>query len=81
MSTLSVQSTSGTITQMLLAAALSEASPDEAAYRLALRELPSHRVEALGVLRRHPDWNTPNFCSKCSPAELGYCRCEIACNE
>lgn len=68
-------------TQKLLAAALSEATPDEADYRLALRALPSHRIEALTVLRRHPDWNTPNFCSKCSPAGLGYCRCEIACNE
>jgi hypothetical protein len=67
-------------TQKLLAAALMEAQPDEAAYRLALRELPTHRIEALTVLRRHPDWNTPNFCSKCSPA-LSYCRCEIACNE
>lgn len=69
------------ITQQLLAAALMEAQPDETAYRLALRELPSHRIEALGVLRRHPDWDTPNFCSKCSPAGFGYCRCEIACNE
>ena len=67
-------------TQKLLAAALMEAAPDEAAYRLALRELPSRRIEALAVLRRHPDWDTPNFCSKCSPA-LSYCRCEIACNE
>lgn len=29
----------------------------------------------------HPDWNTPNWCSKCSPADIGYCRCEIASNE
>lgn len=29
----------------------------------------------------HPDWGTPNWCSKCSPLNLGYCRCEIACNE
>jgi hypothetical protein len=75
------QSASGTITQRLLAAALMDASPGEADYRLALRELSSHRIEALGVLRRHSDWGTPNFCSKCSPAGLGYCRCEIACNE
>lgn len=73
--------TQATTKQTLLAAALMDAEPDEATYRLALRELPFHRIEALGVLRRHPDWNTPNFCSKCSPAGIGYCRCEIACNE
>lgn len=67
--------------QILLGAALSEARPNEAEYRLALRELPTHRIEALTVLRRHPDWDTPNFCTKCSPADFGYCRCEIACNE
>ena len=67
--------------QKLLAAALMEAAPDEAAYRLALKELPNHRIEALTVLRRHPDWDTPNFCSKCSPAGSGCCYCEIACNE
>lgn len=67
--------------QILLGAALCEARPTESEYRLALRELPAHRVEALTVLRRHPDWDTPNFCSKCSPADIGYCRCEIASNE
>lgn len=70
-----------TASQILLGAALSEAEPSEAEYRLALREMPTHRVEALTVLRRHPDWDTPNFCTKCSPAGFGYCRCEIACNE
>ena len=68
-------------TQKLLAAALCESQPDEATYRLALSSLTTNHAEALTVLRRHPDWDTPNFCSKCSPAGLGYCRCEIACNE
>jgi hypothetical protein len=31
--------------------------------------------------RLHPDYGTPNYCSVCSPKGLGYCRCEIACNE
>lgn len=29
----------------------------------------------------YPDWGTPNWCPKCSPADIGYCRCEIASNE
>lgn len=29
----------------------------------------------------HPDWNTPNWCPRCSPKNQGYCSCEIACNE
>ena len=31
--------------------------------------------------RLHPDYGTPNWCHICSPKGLGYCRCEIACNE
>ena len=29
----------------------------------------------------HPDFGTPNWCAKCSPLGIGYCRCEIASNE
>lgn len=38
-----------------------------------------HRAQK--ILESHPDWGTPNWCSTCTPAGLGYCRCEIACNE
>jgi hypothetical protein len=31
--------------------------------------------------RLHPDYGTPNWCRICSPQGLGYCRCEVACNE
>lgn len=31
--------------------------------------------------KHHPDYGTPNWCSKCSPKGIGYCRCEVASNE
>jgi len=37
--------------------------------------------EIENLSRAHPDWNTPNWCNKCTPKGIGYCRCEIACNE
>lgn len=43
------------------------------------RDLLQTQVRFLS--RFHPDWNTPNWCSKCTPMGIGYCRCEIACNE
>lgn len=39
------------------------------------------RVEDLVERSQHPDWGTPNYCYTCSPQNIGYCRCAIACNE
>ena len=39
------------------------------------------RRQVAYLSRFHPSYGTPNWCSKCTPKGLGYCRCDIASNE
>lgn len=42
---------------------------------------PGPRCACETCQREHPDWNTPNWCPKCSPKNQGYCSCELAAND
>lgn len=47
----------------------------------ARSEPEARRLRDLIQRSQHPDWGTPNYCYTCSPQNIGYCRCAIACNE
>lgn len=49
--------------------------------RLATARITELEGQVRYLSRFHPDWATPNFCAVCTPAGIGYCRCERASNE
>jgi hypothetical protein len=59
---------------------LTKLSPQAAfTYEQLVRMSPSSEEKAWQAALRFT--LGPNYCSTCTPQGLGYCRCEIACNE
>jgi hypothetical protein len=54
--------------------------PEMGPGKLSLEDLYQMFKERMAH-ENHPDYGTPNWCPVCSPAGVGYCRCEIASNE